>query len=306
MEISWIRSFTSIVDEGGFSAAARKLHIAQPALTRQIQQLEENVGTPLLWRTTRSVKPTAAGSVFLKQARDILDQLDSARIDSQRAALGEVGQLRIGYFAAGSAPFLPQIVRAYRGQYPAVRIELIEMNPARQITALESERIDMAFNRPLPASARNWLHQETVYEDHLMVALPDQHRLTRKKNLSLRDLKDESFVFFSREEAPEMIDGLTAHCRRAGFSPRIVEEIALMSTLLCHVACGVGITIIPSCVRHLGQSGVHFRSLLPALPPLPLQMVYPKDRTLPTVLGFRDLIHKQKSVIQTLMTPKSG
>jgi DNA-binding transcriptional LysR family regulator len=304
MEISWIRSFLCIVDEGGFSAAARKLHTAQPALTRQIQQLEEDVGTALLWRTTRAVKPTAAGVVFAQEARGWLRQIETAGADARRAARGEVGRLRIGYFAAGSAPFLPRLVQAYRTRYPGVRVELVELNPVQQVAALEAQQIDAAFNRPVRADARAWLHQETVYQDRLVAALPDGHPLAARKTVALRQLKNEPFLLFSRAEAPEMIDGLTGHCRRAGFSPRIVGEVPLMSTLVCHVACGMGITIIPSCVHHLGQRGVSFLPITPALPALPLVFIHPRVRTLPTVSGFHDILRDELTAIRTLMEPR--
>ena len=290
MELRYLRYFVTVAERRNFTRAAEELHVAQPAISQQIKTLEEELGVMLLLRTKRSVKLTAAGQAFFGEAKAILAHAEQAKLVAKRAARGEIGTLSIGCFGSAVSIFLPELLREYRRKYPAVRVHLFEMTPEQQLQALTREKIDVGFTRPLAAEQGYAFAQERVYRDRLVLALPETHALAKAKSVRLEKVAGEDFVMFKRGEAPELVDQMTALCAQAGFSPKIVSEPPMMSSVLMTVAAGIGVALVPGCVRNLGQAGVVFVPVRPVPPPIDLVLVRPKGEQQPTVAAWIELL----------------
>jgi DNA-binding transcriptional LysR family regulator len=301
MELRYLRYFAAVAERKNFTRAAEELHVAQPAISQQIKALEEELGVVLLLRTKRSVKLTAAGHAFLREAKAILAHAEQSKLVAKRAAQGEIGSLSIGCFSSAVANFLPELLREYRRRFPAVRVHLFELTPEQQLQALAREKIDVGFTRPLAGEPGKAFVQERVYRDRLVLALPEAHVLAQAKGVRLEKLAEENFVMFKRSEAAELVDQMTALCAQAGFSPRVVSEPPMMPTVLLTVAAGIGVALVPGCVRNLGQSGVSFVPLRPASPPIDLVVMRPKGEVLPTVAAWMELVRERTPKIRAQM-----
>ena len=301
MELRYLKYFVAVAERQNFTRAAEELHVAQPAISQQIKTLEDELGVSLLHRTKRSVKLTAAGHAFLTEAREILAHAELSKQVARRAAHGETGSLAIGCFSSSVSAFLPKLIQSYRKKYPAVRVHLFELTPEQQLQAFAREKIDVGFTRPLSAElAKNFL-QERVYRDRLLLALPETHPLARTKQVRLEKLALEDFVMFKRSEAPQLVDQLTKLCNLAGFTPQVVSEPPMMQTVLMAVAAGIGVAIVPGCVRSFCQPGVTFLPLRPLSPAIDLVLARPQGEPSPSVSAWLELLREQLSNIRTEM-----
>ena len=260
MELRHLRYFVAVAEELHFGRAAQRLRIAQPPLSRQIRDLERELGTALFERVARGVELTAAGRAFLPQARLTLTQADRAQRTAQRAAQGEIGRLRVGFAEAATfSDTLPNVLGFFRMHLPHIGLSLFEMDAAQQEDAFRDGRIDLGLLQSLPADADRWLHVEVVYTDAMVAALPETHRLAVRPRLALADLSAESFVFFPRSGAPTLYDDIIARCRASGFSPRVVQEAAGWHTLSGLVGAGVGGAFVPRSLSKIKRPGVVYR-----------------------------------------------
>src|SRR4029453_2884439 len=200
MELRHLRYFVAVAQELHFGRAAARLQVAQPALSRQIRDLEEEMALRLFERNRRRVALTAAGAAFLDEARSLLGHVERAVHTARRAARGEHGTLRIGYVPAVVYTGLPEIVRAFRKRLPGVAVQFKEMSPPLQLEALLGERVDVGFVRgPVHEPA---LAAMTVLEEPLVAVLPSGHRLGGHKRLGLAMLAGEPFVLQARSLRP--------------------------------------------------------------------------------------------------------
>ncbi len=293
MELRYLRYFVAVAELGNFTRAAEKLRIAQPAISQQIKTLEGELGVMLLLRTKRSVKLTAAGHVFLRDATEILGRAEASRTNARRAAKGEIGTLSVGCFSSASSLFLPELIQTYREQFPAVRVHLAELTPSQQLDAFARGTIDVGFTRPLPKNHEGDFVAVQVYCDRVVAVLPDRHRLAASRSLRLEKLAGDDWVFFKRSEGPEQVDRFVQLCATAGFLPRIVSEPAMMQSVLMLVAAGVGVSIVPHCVSCFHQPGIRFVPIQPVPSSLDLLAVRPKGDPQPTVGAFLDLLRQQ-------------
>src|SRR5437588_11080887 len=260
MELRHLRYFASVAQYLNYTEASRRLHVAQPAISQTILDLEDELSVKLLLRTKRSVQLTAAGTAFRREAEEILHRAHEAQQLAGRAARGEVGILGIGFFGTACAPILPALVQAYRRKFPDVELRLFELNPDQQLAAFDEGRIHVGFTRTLPPDLRSQFEEELVYTDRLVIALPATHALAKQKVVHLKTLAGESFVQFHRIGAPSLFDEVIGVCRRPGFSPRIVNEPSFMATVLTLVESGLGVSLIPYCVRTLNRPDVAISS----------------------------------------------
>ena len=217
LELRHLRYFVAVAEELNFSRAAERLHMAQPPLSAAIRQLEQELGTELLLRTTREVRLTDAGSAFLEGAKRTLAELERTRSDTRRAAAGEVGQLRVGFSWSARFETLPAIGRAFRLSHPDVSLLTEEMWNARMLPALRSGAIDAAVSL-CPEIAAEFSY-EAIRSEPVITLLAQSHPLADKPAIDLRDLAGERFLLFPRELAPRLHDFMVGLCRRAGFEP---------------------------------------------------------------------------------------
>ncbi len=297
MELRHLRYFVAVATELNFSRAAETQLVAQPALSTQIADLEHEIGTQLLFRNKRVVRLTAAGVVFLEEARRILAAAEDAKVRALRAASGEVGELSIAFFSAPTMRFLPELVKQYRSSFPKVALRMLELNPDRQIEAFERGEIDIGFTRPLPPGTRG-LATQLLFKEKLMVVLPESHHLAQYRRLKLAQLATQPFVLLERNVAPSLHDSITTACRSAGFSPLIEHAPTLMTTVLMLVAAEQGISIVPEGVQNLRSDGLTFVPIAPKLDSIPLMMCWREQSVSPTALEFRKLVNSRLSTLK--------
>jgi DNA-binding transcriptional LysR family regulator len=222
VELRHLRYFVAVAEELNFSRAAARLHMAQPPLSAAIRQLEQELGTELLVRTTREVRLTEAGATFLEGARRTLAELQHAETDAKRAAAGELGRLRIGFSWSARFETLPALGRAFRAGHPEVELLTEEMWNARMLPALQSGTIDAAVSL-CPEIAAEFSY-ETIRAEPVIAFVAATHRLAGEDSIALAALADDGFLFFPRELAPRLYDVMVGLCRRAGFEPEIRSE----------------------------------------------------------------------------------
>jgi DNA-binding transcriptional LysR family regulator len=262
LELRHFRYFTSVVQWNGYREAARQRHVAQPALSQAVAELEDELGLKLFLREKRRARLTPEGEVFYKEAVRVLQQVEEAVESARRAARGEIGVLRIGFLGSATASFLPGLIRLYRQRYPGVKLVLDELTPVQQDDAFARGELDLGFTRPLSNEQAALLDSRTIYREPLLVAMPER-MAPRKQTVDLKTLEQVPLVLFHRRGAPGLFDSITALCREAGFIPRVEHEPNLMQTVLSLVASEAGATIVPACVRNLRADGVAFRRITP-------------------------------------------
>ena len=264
MELRHLRYFVAVAEALNFTRAAEKLHLAQPSLTRQIRNLEEELGVRLLDRTRNQVSLTEEGRRFLLDARRLLMlSLESVKA-VQRFSRGESGQLNLGYLFKFNFDLLPATLTTFYQTCPEIAVNLFDMSPAEQLRALEARKIDLGFVglRP-PAASRNMasLSWECIAHHDVVVVLPARHSLAKRGRIKLTELKSLFFVAMSEETHPGSRDWLSAICQKAGFTPRILQDVDLESGLMTFVAEGLGVTLAREQIKNLPHPGVVFRLL---------------------------------------------
>jgi DNA-binding transcriptional LysR family regulator len=257
MELRHLRSFIAVAEELHFGHAARRIMIAQPALSKHIQSVEAELHTRLLERTSQRVSLTPAGEGFLAYARELVALADRAEIAAHRASVGELGMISIGYVAAMTYSILPPVVAGFAASHPDVEINLNILDPTAIYSALRQKDIDVGFMRA-PVNAADLLTVSTL-SDELLVALPAGHRLAACHELRGQDLADELFVLSLH---PRMIEA----CAAAGFTPRFLPNVTRhgsdLNMSLSLVAAGLGISMVArSTGRAISRPGVVFRPL---------------------------------------------
>ncbi|MDF2679489.1 MAG: HTH-type transcriptional regulator alsR [Brevibacillus sp.] len=256
MELRHIRYFTALAEELNFSRAAERLHIAQPPLSRQIQQLEEEVGVPLFYRNKRRVELTNAGKAFLEKAYRLIDLVEEACDTARMAARAEHGKLIIGF--TGTAETLLPLLTVYRKKYPYVSLNLQLMGTTAQVAALQEKRIDVGILTP-PVTNEELIVKK-FDNPPLGVVLPENHPLAVSGGpIAIKELADESFVITPRSIGPGFYDSVTKVCHDAGFSPKITVETHDMPTVYALVSAGMGVSLTP--LLKIRANGVVFREL---------------------------------------------
>ena len=277
------RSFTVVAEELHYGRAADRLHITQPALSRQIRDLERALGVTLFDRTSRRVALSQAGRAVLGQARRALTESDRAIRLARLAAKGDWGELTIGVLPAVALALLPAIIRAYRDTHRSIDVTISESFDDEQLTALAAGRIDAGFLRA--AEAPPGIRLQTLLTEQVVAALPADHRLVGHDRLALSELAGEPFVFFPRHRSVLAYDEFIASCRAAGFSPAIVQEASGIAALGL-VAAGLGVTVVAASYQALSLAGVRFVPVVGHQ--LALQVAWAADSTNAALPGFLD------------------
>lgn len=287
MELRQLSCFVAVAEELNFSRAAERMHISQPPFSRQIAKLEEELGTRLLTRSSRSVALTPAGANFLREARLVLAMADKAAEVARRTQRGEIGLLRIGFVGSTIYTSVPAQLQAYRKQYPDVEITLQQMTVARQINLLLAGQIDLGFIRQAVANTR--LAMRSILEERFVVAVPANHPFAQRADVDLGEIADEDLVAFAREEAPAIHLHLLTMCRERGFTPRIVQEVYPMSTVVGLVASGIGVAIVPESMSRLNILDVVYVNLSGTTARSELLLVWRADDDSSVLRNFLDM-----------------
>lgn len=289
-----LEAFVALAEELHFGRAAERLHLAQPPFSRRIQGLEEELGLLLFERSSRRVELTAEGSSFLPEARGALDRLRRAKETAAALARGEAGTLRLGFVAAAMDGPLPWVLKAFRGRWPGVELDLRELGSPAQLAALRAGDLDVGLLRlgvektadavdiETPGGSRgasgeaqsapDGFESAIFLRERYVLALPEGHALAGREDLRLRDLEDEPFLFFPRRVQPALHDAFMARFAELGFRPRLTQEVRGRSTALALVAAGLGLTLVPS--EPPPRPGVLLRPLADALPGAAISLVW--------------------------------
>jgi DNA-binding transcriptional LysR family regulator len=265
MELRHLRYFVAVADELSFTKAAKKLRLAQPSLTRQVRNLEDEIGVRLLDRSNNRVALTEEGRRFLFDSKKLLAMAAESVAAVQRMNHAETSQLNIGYVANVHYGLLPATLGAFRKLCPRVALNLFDMTTAEQFEALDARKIDLGFVGLPPAFSGHDLRSECVAHDTILVALPARHPLVKKPKLKLADLASQFFIGKSSKTHPGTREWLLETCQRAGFAAKILQEADTEPTVIRFVADGLGVALMPEQIAALPHEGVIFRPLSPPL-----------------------------------------
>lgn len=259
MELRHLRYFVTVVREGGFTRAAEKLHMAQPPLSRQIQQLEEQLGVVLLDRQSRPLQPTEAGRFFYEQALNVLERV--AAVVAQTKRFGHVERRRFGIGFVGSTLYgaLPNLFRRFRVAFPGLVVELLELSSIEQVAALKDGRIDVGFGRIAVDDAA--VTRRLLREENLLAVLPIGHPLFDRVRLQMADLTDDALIIYPKTPRPSYADQVLTLYRDCGLEPAAVHEASGVQTALGLVAAAEGLCIVPESVQRLRRDDVFFRPI---------------------------------------------
>lgn len=263
MELRHLRYFVAVAENLNFTKAAARLHLAQPSLTRQIHNLEGEIGVRLLNRSKTQVALTEEGRAFLVDARRVLALATESVQAVQRLSRGETGQLNIAYSSNFNFELLPETLGAFRQAFPHIALNLFDMTPAEQFRALEARRIDLGFVGLRPPTSTRGLQWESIARHRTVVVLPVKHPLARRRRVNLSELKTMFFVGMSEKTHPGFRDWLSETCQPAGFTPRILQDAELEPALMTFVAEGLGVTLAREHIKTLPHPGVAIRPLAP-------------------------------------------
>ncbi|MBJ7220793.1 MULTISPECIES: LysR substrate-binding domain-containing protein [unclassified Brenneria] len=262
IELRHLRYFIAVAEELHFGRAAEKLLISQPPLSQQIQILEEQVGARLLERNNRNVRLTPAGEMFLKEAWSIIAQVNQAAERAARIQRGETGELTIGF--TSSAPFIKKVSRSllrFRQSFPQVHIQMMELNTKQQIEPLLNGKLDLGVmrNNPLPDA----LEHQLLLHEALVAVVHEEHPLASRSggSISIRQLANEPFVFFSRAVGTALCDETLTLLKRYGISPYITQEVGEAMTIVGLVSSGLGVSILPASFMRINVDGVKYLPL---------------------------------------------
>jgi DNA-binding transcriptional LysR family regulator len=297
MELRHLRYFVAVGEEQHYGRAARRLCVAQPALSRQIQDLEEEIGFQLFERLPRGVKLSAAGKLFLQDARRILQEVNEAAGCAGRVARGLSGTLRVGFSENASwRGVVPDSFRRFREQRSDAELQLQPAASLEQLEAIRSGRLDAGFVYFMPKSDPE-LDQLLVAIQHVELAAPKRHALTKLKRLRLRDLTDVPFVWFPRWASPAFYDRLMHECYRGGLrSPRIVQEGLNEATILSLVSTGLGVGWVLGTARWRSPDTVVILPVVDLNMPLSLALAWRRDNTSPLLAHFIGAVQRLPDV----------
>ncbi len=278
MELRHLRYFVAVGEDQHFGKAAERLDIAQPALSRQIQDLEKELGFKLFERLPRGVRLNAAGKLFLSDARRILQDVHEAKRRAERVATGKAGTLRVGFVEMLSwHGVVPDSFRQFRQRRPDAELDLQPLRSIEQTEAVRSGRLDAGFIFTLAAPDGD-LGQLLVATHRVVLAAPQGHAVTRLKRPRLRDLRDVPFVWFHRWANPLFYERIMQACIEGGLSaPRIVQYAVDHATALCLVSCRLGLAFVSETSRWQNPRGVKLLPIADLNIPVPIYLIWRKD-----------------------------
>jgi DNA-binding transcriptional LysR family regulator len=288
MELRQLKYFITVAEELHFGRAAESLHLSQPALSKQIQALEDSLEIQLFERTKHWVRLTIAGQKFLETAHRILHEVEEGIQITRQVADGEIGRLRIGFTESTLFCLAPDIVKTYREQYPQIELILTNRGTEAQVEALRTHQIDVGFVY-LPIREPS-LSIHPLFEEVYIIALPTLHRLARQRRIALQSLANEPLIFYPRSLAPVLYANFIKCCEQAGFLPNIVQEAELAQTRLGLVAADVGITFVLSNAQSLSAKGVVYRPLMEDSLMLKLALAWRQNESSPVVYEFLKML----------------
>jgi LysR family transcriptional regulator, benzoate and cis,cis-muconate-responsive activator of ben and cat genes len=287
VELRHLRYFVGVAEMENVSRAALKLHVSQPALSRQIRDLEDEIGFCLLERTAKSVKLTEAGRLFLKDAHALLQQAEEAVKKARSVALTEPTELHVGYSPVVTAPLVPGILRAYQRAMPKVHVKLHDWTNEENVAGLRDGRLQLAFViRPPKAGALRGVRYEELTRERVRLAVSPQHPFARRRAVSLTEAVEEPFVGLTREEYPDYHSFISAIFASSKKKPRIVEEHDSPAGVISSIEAGSGVALAAESFGYSFGERVKLVRLTPEPQPFAVGIAAPKGRLSPAAEKF--------------------
>ncbi len=292
-----LRAFIVVADELHFGRAARRLHMSQPPLSQQIRQLEEDVGATLFTRTTRSVQLTPAGRLLLEHARRLVADADLAVRAVGRLARGEEGRLTLGFTHSTVYQVLPDVLAAFRARFPRIDLDLKQFTSGTLVEGVRTGRVDVALVRLSPSMQDPELCSQLVVRDRMMLVMPADHALARRKTVPVKALDGIPFVAYSAEESRyfhELVERLVGH---HGIRPRIVHN-SFMPTMLALVEARMGLALVPaSAVSQRGAvlAARRLGGVQDDLDLASLHCIWRRDASNPVVRAFVEVLLQRRA-----------
>lgn len=291
MDLRHLKSFLVVAEELNIGRAAVRLHISQPPLTRQIQQLEESLGARLLVRNNRGVELTEAGRRLVEEARAILSLAEQAAERTHMAAQGRLGRIDVGIFGSGIFGVVPKILLAFREAYPSVNLVMHNLTKREQIEALRQRRLTVGFNRLVPADED--IASEVILTEGLYLAVNRKESIAKKKEISWSEIGRYPLVLFPSGSRPSFIDWVLDVCRQDGFRPEVVQEVGDAVNGVALVASGFGVCVVPESATRMTLPGVVYRPLKRNPPPrVDLSCLYRAGDDSPILRAFLEVARR--------------
>jgi len=287
MELRHLRYFVAVAEEEHMTRAAQRLNIHQPPLSKQIQALEEELGVQLFARSPRKITLTAAGKVFLGDARRVLAVAGEAVARVRQFDLGQEGSVRVGFTSSASLHLHTlMIIERFRADYPLVSLKIEEGANHDLLYQVEQERLDVAFVRS-PVNRYPSLSSQTLTQEEMVVALPARHRLTEQSEITIEELAGENLIVYRQANGSGIGDMLLTEFARKGLTPRVVDETQRIMAAINMAAAGFGIAVVPSSLQSLQLRTLTYRPLVPRGGfTVPLNIAYRKQADAETVRRF--------------------
>jgi DNA-binding transcriptional LysR family regulator len=274
MELRHLRYFVAVAEEQNVTRAARRLHLAQPALSRQIRDLEEELGATLFERGAASLRLTDAGRVFLDEARAVLRRVDEAVETLRAAAAAKKTEIHIGYAPSPTAELLPRLLRAYEKANPEVGVTLHDLTADEMVAGLRAKELHAALVVEYPGIRSRELAFEKLRSYRIGVMMNQEHPLARRRSVTLSQVLSEALVVFSRSEYPDYHSWLTHLLGVSSRKLRVAQECDGVSSVIAAVEASRGISVAGECTMLMAGSRVAFVPFKPALPPLVVGICY--------------------------------
>ncbi len=290
MDLRHLRYFQAVAEELSFSRASRRLRIAQPALSRAVKELEQDLGVDILNRTRRSVKLTPAGAVLLDEIARLLESLDESLRRVRRTAAGQQGELRLGFIGPPTQPFLGRLLHEYRARNPQVAVHLEERTPERVWEMVAKGRLSVGLTRPVLSHDALGLRTLLLRKEPLCAVMRASHPLAGRRALAWSALAQEPLIILARREGVGLHDEIVAACRKAGFTPKMAHSPSIIGTVLSYVEAGAGVGVVPSSVAAGATSADLIVTELKPVETVPLVMVWSDDADEPPAAAFRALV----------------
>lgn len=286
MELRHLRYFIAVAEEENVSRAALKLHVSQPALSRQVRDLEEELGFALLTRSAKSVKLTAAGRAFLPEAQAVLARLEQGLQAARAVAAGGRGELHVGYAPSPTARLLPPALRAFQTELPNVRVRLHDLSTEEMLAGLRTGKLQLALMVQQPPALMRGLRFMPLTTDVLRLAVAPGHPLARKRAVTLADIASQPLVAYGRREYPDYYALLEALFAGAKTKPRVVEEHDGVTSIIAAVEAGTGVALLSESVACMAGPRLKLLPLTPIVKPAVIGAAFPNTPAPPAVEQF--------------------
>jgi len=292
MDLRHLNYFLILAEELHFGRAAERLNISQPPLSRMIQQIERELGVLLFERTKRSVMLTSGGIELLQDAKQMVLQMQAVKKRLSVFGKGETGTVRIGYVGAVMHTELPKLLSNFIEQFPHINLQFEEQPNNNLLHGLNNGTLDAAF-------VRTWLHPENLEErlilsEPFVAVVPAKHSLAMKKKISVKELKNENFITFTRECGPTIFDSFLVLCSNAGFTPQISHHASQLNSVLRLIESGFGVSLLPANIEVGYKLKLKFIPLENAKETVPLIMLTRKGNAGPALSHLQSHLLKKR------------